>query len=101
MKKQPESYGYYVNENGYQGVVVQKTLEAAYKEDTEAKICDRVLEPLDAISPNAALETVIPETLETVYHLPVVDDQGALRGELSRSALVEVLADTEVSSTAA
>ena len=101
MKKQPESYGYYVNEDGYQGVVVQETLEKAYKKDTEAKICEDVLEPLDAISPDSALETVIPETLETVYHLPVVDEKGDFLGELSRSALVEVLVDTEATSTAA
>ena len=101
MKKQPESYGYYVNEDGYQGVVVQETLEKAYKKDTEAKICEDVLEPLEAISPDSALETVIPETLETVYHLPVVDEKGDFLGELSRSALVEVLVDTEVSPTAA
>ncbi len=101
MKKLPESYGYYVNEDGYQGIVLQETLEKAYQEDTEARMCHRVLEPLEAISPDAVLETVIPETLETNYHLPVVDEQGGLRGELSRSALVEVLADSENSSKAA
>ena len=101
MKILPESYGYYVNEHGYQGVVLQETLEKAYQEDTDARMCDRVLEPLEAISPNAVLESVIPETLETDYHLPVVDEQGGLRGELSRSALVEVLADSDAASRAA
>ncbi len=100
MRKQPESYGYYVNEDGYQGVVVQETLEKAYEKDTEAKIGQSVLEPLDAISPDSALETVIPDTLETEYHLPVVDDKGDLRGELSKSALVEVLVDIEPSHAA-
>ncbi len=95
MKKQPENYGYFVNEDGYQGVVLQKTLEQAYEEDTEARMCSDVIEHLDAISPDAVLETVIPETLETEYHLPVVDGKGVLTGELSRSALVDVLSDTE------
>ena len=95
MKKLPESYGYYVNDDGYQGVVLQETLEKAYEENAEAKMCDDVLQPLEAISPDAVLETVIPETLGTEYHLPVVDEDGDLQGELSRSSLVGVLADTE------
>ena len=101
MKKLPESYGYYVNKDGYQGVVLQKTLEEAYEENAEAKMCGKVVEPLDAISPDAVLETVIPETLETSYHLPVVDEDGSLQGELSRSALVEVLTDADTTPEAA
>ncbi|WP_281648793.1 glycine betaine/L-proline ABC transporter ATP-binding protein [Parendozoicomonas sp. Alg238-R29] len=91
MKKLPESYGYYVNEDGYQGVVLQETLEQAYEEDADARMCIKVVEPLAAVSCDAVLETVIPDTLETDYHLPVVDEDGGLHGELSRSAVVEVL----------
>ena len=94
MKKLPESYGYYVNEDGYQGVLLQTTLEIAVEAGTGGKLKQDMLEELDAISQDALLETVIPDTLETEYHLPVVDDEGMLQGELSRSNLVEVLGET-------
>ncbi|CAM3566890.1 quaternary amine ABC transporter ATP-binding protein [Parendozoicomonas haliclonae] len=100
MKKLPEDYGYYVNDDGYQGVVLRETLEKAFAEDADAEVDASVWEPLDAISADAVLETVIPETLETEYHLPVVDEDGELQGELSRSALVEVLGDTTTSEAA-
>ena len=94
MKTVPEKYGYYVNDDGYQGIVLQETLEKAAHESAADQVGLDMLEPLNAVSPDDLLESVIPDTLETEYHLPVVDEDGELQGELSRSCLVEVLGDT-------
>lgn len=94
MKKLPESYGYYFNDDGYQGIVLQETLEEAAKDDAGAALKEDMFEELEAISPDDVLETVIPDTLETEYPLPVLDEEGELQGELPRSKLIEVLGDT-------
>jgi glycine betaine/proline transport system ATP-binding protein len=93
MKKLPEDYGYYETEEGYQGVLVKAVLEEAVEKNAEASLCSDLVEELDAISPDALLESVSPDTLDTQYHLPVVDEDGSLQGELSRSNLAEVLGD--------
>ncbi|MGB1271511.1 MAG: quaternary amine ABC transporter ATP-binding protein [Endozoicomonas sp.] len=93
MKKRPEEYGYYENEHGYQGVLLQETLEKAVQSNAEAPLNTDLVITLEAVSPNALLESVIPETLETEFHLPVVDEVGSLQGELSRSNLAEVLGE--------
>lgn len=93
MKKLPENYGYYVNDDGYQGVLLQETLEEAAQKNASEKLKPELVEALEAISPDALLEAVIPETLDTIYHLPVVDDDGSLQGELSKTRLVDVLGE--------
>ncbi|MEH6470851.1 MAG: glycine betaine/L-proline ABC transporter ATP-binding protein [Halopseudomonas sp.] len=100
MKKTPGDYGYYINQQGYQGVVSQDALEAAAKHDDEQRMDAEILEDIDAISPDALLESVIPETLDTDYPLPVVDAEGDLQGELSRASLAEVLGDNSNSNAA-
>ena len=94
MKKLPEDYGYYVNENGYQGILLQDTLEREAKNHADEIIKLELVEELLAVSPDALLESVIPETLDTEYHLPVVDERGSLQGELTKSNLAEVLGET-------
>lgn len=91
MKGFKEDYGYYVNEDGYQGVVTEKKLQAVYDSDRQATLTSEHCEIVDAISPDAFLESVIPETLNSEYSLPVVDEDGEMTGQLSRSTLAEVL----------
>jgi glycine betaine/proline transport system ATP-binding protein len=95
MKGFKEDYGYYVNEDGYQGVLTEEKLQAAYDDDNKAKLTSAHCEALDAISQDAVLETVIPDTLNSQYSLPVIDDQGEMTGQLSRSTLAEVLGNEE------
>jgi len=97
MKGFKEDYGYYVNDEGYQGVVTEEALEEAYAEDNTAEMTADCCEELDAISQDAVLETVIPDTLGSDYSLPVVDDDGNLTGRLTRSTLAEVLGNEEKS----
>jgi len=91
MKGFDRDYGYIVNEEGYQGVVKAETLEQAYEEDRHADLTDELYEEVEPIEPQAVLETVIPNTLDADYPLPVVDEEGQLTGRLTRSTLAEVL----------
>lgn len=96
MKAIKGDYAYYVTDDGYQGIVTQEALEAAYEPGGVAQQFDEeILEDLTAISPDALLETVIPDTLEADYSLPVVDEEGNLKGELSKRSLAQVLGESE------
>lgn len=99
MKQGKEEYGYYINDDGFQGIVTQDALEEAYSDDQHQKLGE-VLEEVPTILPDAVLESVIPETLEAEYSVPVVDEDGNLKGELSRSSLAEVLCEPEERPTA-
>lgn len=101
MKKMPGDYGYYINNDGYQGVVSQDALEAAAEEDSAQQMDAEILEDIDPILPDALLESVIPETLDNDYPLPVVDAEGDLQGELSRASLAQVLGDSSSNDAAA
>ena len=90
MKKMPEDYAYYFNDDGYQGVILQETLEEATKDGNTGNVSDEFMENVDNISPDDILESVIPETLNTDYPLPVVDDKGKLQGQLSQSSVADV-----------
>jgi glycine betaine/proline transport system ATP-binding protein len=91
MKAIKGDYGYHVDEDGYQGMLTQDGLEEAYNQDDTQALHESIYEEIDPISPDDMLENVIPDTLEADYSLPVVDEDGNLRGELSRSSLAEVL----------
>lgn len=96
MKKGAYEYGYVVDETGsYQGTVTQEWLE----EEAKGGNADSTWEEADltettTITSDAVLETVIPETLESNHPIPVVNEEGQLQGELSRSSLAEVLVDS-------
>ncbi len=96
MKKGAYIYGHVVDDSGsYQGTVTQEWLE----EEAKGGNADSTWEEADltettTITSDAVLETVIPETLEADHPIPVVDEEGQLQGELSRSSLAEVLVDS-------
>lgn len=98
MKQAQSDYGYYVTEEGYQGALCQKTLSNMGEEFLESEIDDSVLEPVPAIEGNSLLEHVIPDTLESEWPLPVLDDEGELTGQLSRQNLAEVLSEHSTNS---
>lgn len=95
MKGFNRDYGYIVNDEGYQGVVKAETLEQAYKDDNDAELNETLYEDVEPIDPQAALESVIPDTLDADYPLPVVDEEGQLTGRLTRGTLAEVLSDCQ------
>ena len=96
MKKTSEDFGYYVNDEGYQGVVQQQTLEQALKKGSQRRVSSILLETVPTIQADSLLEAVIPDTLDTDFPLPVVDDDGHLQGQLSRASIAKVLGDVSV-----
>lgn len=93
MRKVKDDFAYYVDNQGYQGVITQEKLESVKESDYANAIDASMLEDVPAVSTDALLETVIPETLDSVHPLPVVDADGQVTGRLSRSTLAEVLSD--------
>ena len=93
MKRIKQDYGYNVTEDGYQGVVTKESLLDAAKTDAHQSLEEDIYEPVPVISPDSAIEEVLPETMSCDYSLPVVDEQGNLQGELERSAVAEIFAD--------
>ncbi|MGF1683297.1 quaternary amine ABC transporter ATP-binding protein [Photobacterium minamisatsumaniensis] len=98
MRKAKDDYGYYINDEGYQGVITQETLENAEQADYGNAIDESMLEDVPSIQTDALLEAVIPETLENKHPLPVLNAEGEVEGRLSRSTLAEVLSEHSASS---
>ncbi len=91
MRTFSTDYGYYVNDEGYQGIVTQKKLEAAIEDGTDKLIDEKLYEDVASITPDTVLEEVIPDSMETPYPLPVVCEDGELQGQLSRTSVADVL----------
>lgn len=92
MKKLPDDFGYYVTEDGYQGGLLQETLQQAAEENASGKVDVGLFEDWPVVTPDTPIEEALPDTLETEHHLPVVDKHGDLQGLLSREAVAEVFA---------
>ncbi|MEF1291195.1 quaternary amine ABC transporter ATP-binding protein [Vibrio sp. M260118] len=94
MKGFKQDYAYHVTEDGYQGVLTKEGLmDAAKDPSTEEEIHQEIYEEVPAVSPDAAIEKVLVDTMSCDYSLPVVDDDGNLQGELERSAVAEIFSD--------
>jgi glycine betaine/proline transport system ATP-binding protein len=94
MRRLPDDYGYLFNEDGYQGVVTQDALESAHLENADQSVSELSTEDITPIQSDDLLESVIPDTLETEYPLPVLNSEGELEGQLSRGSLAKVLGET-------
>ncbi|WP_020406008.1 quaternary amine ABC transporter ATP-binding protein [Hahella ganghwensis] len=91
MKQSKSEYGFYVNEQGYQGAVSRKSLEQALEQQGDRAIDTSVVNAGHVLSPNAIIEEVIPDTLESEFPLPVVNERGELEGEISRRHIARIL----------
>ncbi|PVZ70348.1 quaternary amine ABC transporter ATP-binding protein [Pelagibaculum spongiae] len=97
MRGLKRTYGYYVSDQGYQGVVTEVALCAAVKLGQPKTINDEIWQELPAIQPDDILESVIPGTLEAEYSVPVINKAGELKGELSRQNLAEAFSESKAS----
>lgn len=98
MKATSREYGYVVSDEGYEGAVLQETLQKAVEDDdccAGDPLTKDMYENMAEISPESLLEAVIPETLDTECPLPVVDESGDLKGVLSRSRLAKALGSSD------
>ena len=91
MRAHTDDYAYHVTDDGYQGTLTQENLEQAYAETPNAELCEEYYEDVAHVSPDAALEEVLPETLSADIPVPVVNEEGEFQGTLSRSDLADVL----------
>ena len=82
MRERPESYSYWVDHEGFKGVLVSPQEGTA-----------ELVENVTTYTPDTPVEQALPESLQQDAPLPVVDESGELRGELSREALAEMLAN--------
>ncbi|MDX2319448.1 MAG: glycine betaine/L-proline ABC transporter ATP-binding protein, partial [Moritella sp.] len=80
MRKSKHDYGYVINEQGYQGVITQETLENVEESDYNKSIPAELIEDVPAVKNDALLEAVIPETLESDHPLAVVNEEGEVEG---------------------
>ncbi len=93
MKQQRGEYAYHVTDEGFQGVVTKESLQQAVDDDKVEGFSEDVYEEVPTISPDAAIETVLTESIASEFSLPVVDDEGNLKGELGRNAVAEIFAE--------
>ncbi|PKF81149.1 glycine betaine/L-proline ABC transporter ATP-binding protein [Vibrio sp. vnigr-6D03] len=93
MKQLKNDYAYHVTDEGYQGLLTQEGLKDAAAMTDRTDICEEIYESVPSISPDAIIEEVLPETMCCDYSLPVVDDEGNLKGELERSAVADIFSE--------
>ncbi len=93
MRTAKAEHGYYVNDEGYQGALVRDRLESVDSSLYGEAIDDSLIEIIPVIQSDTLIEVALPDTLEYELPLPVLDDDGEIAGELSRSDLVEILSD--------
>ncbi|PWI34331.1 glycine betaine/L-proline ABC transporter ATP-binding protein [Vibrio albus] len=95
MKKSAHDYGYHITDEGYQGVITQDSLEEAVNGNSSQEIGDHLYEDVPVISPDSAIEEVLTESIASDYSLPVVDEDGNLKGSLEREAVADIFSDKE------
>lgn len=101
MKKSKHDYGYHVTDEGYQGLVTQESLQDAVEDVTVHDFNDDMYETVPAVLPDAVIEEILPDTMSYDYSLPVVDEEGNLKGELERSAVADIFTENSEASPVA
>ena len=94
MKMLKHDYAYHVTDDGYQGLVTKESLEDAVEDSSVHDFSDEIYEEVPAVLPDAVIEEVLPDTMSCDYSLPVVDEDGNLKGELERSAVADIFSET-------
>jgi glycine betaine/proline transport system ATP-binding protein len=95
MRTSKQSYAYNVNDDGYQGALALDQLEEIDEKDHSAELSDDHYYDTDInVESSAAIEAIIPDTLDQDYPIPVVDE-GELKGEVSRETIAGVLTSTK------
>ncbi len=96
MKRSKQDYAYHVTEDGYQGLLTQDALEQAAEEHAadSQDISEDIYEEVAVISPDAAIETVLTDSMSSDYSLPVVDEEGNLKGTLERNSVAELFRES-------
>lgn len=91
MKDQSLNYAHHVSEKGYEGLISKRSLQKILTSEGNQKLSSQMHEDIAPIKPDEILESVIGDTFESEYAIPVVDELGVLQGELSKKKLASVL----------
>lgn len=92
MKRSSHDYGYHITDDGFQGILTEEALEAADKTDHE-EIHAELYEDVPTVLPESAIEEVLPESIASDYSLPVVDEDGNLKGSLEREKVADIFSE--------
>lgn len=95
MKRTQHDYGYHVTKDGYQGLITEESLQAA--DDPSENIESSLYEDVPTISPESAIEEVLTDTISSDYSLPVVDEDGNLKGELEKEKVADIFLEKSAS----
>ncbi len=91
MRKAKATFGYYVPNGTYAGVVAQLDLVEVAREDGQASLFDHMIDPSVSVTPDTRICATLAETVAADFPLPVLDEDGVLIGELPREVVFEVL----------
>ncbi len=91
MKNIKGDYAYHVTDAGYQGLLTKESLE----ETKAAEFSEDIYQDVAVVSPDSAIEEVLTQSISSDYSLPVVDEDGNLKGELDKTAVAEIFSDSE------
>ncbi|MGR5120563.1 quaternary amine ABC transporter ATP-binding protein [Vibrio astriarenae] len=94
MKMKKQDYGYHVTDNEYQGLITKEGLTEAAEDNSISDIIEPELyEDVPTVSPDLAIEEVLTDSMSNDYSLPVVDEEGHLKGELEREKVADIFAE--------
>lgn len=93
MRRIDGDYGYHVTKDGFQGILTEESLEQAVSKDNAITIGADIYEDVPTISPESAIEEVLTETLSSDFSLPVVDEDGNLKGALEKDKVADIFSN--------
>lgn len=93
MRRIEGDYGYHVTKDGFQGILTEESLELAVSRDDAITIGEDIYEDVPTISPESAIEEVLTETLSSEFSLPVVDEDGNLKGALQKDKVADIFSN--------
>lgn len=97
MKKTKDDYGYHVTKDGYQGVITEESLQDAVDSEESNLFHSDIYEDVPIISPESAIEQILTESISSDYSLPVVDEEGNLKGSLEKDKVADIFSQKEAS----
>ncbi|GAL14976.1 L-proline glycine betaine ABC transport system permease protein ProV [Vibrio astriarenae] len=73
--------------------------EAAEDDSVSDNIEPELYEDVPTVTPDLAIEEVLTDSMSSDYSLPVVDEEGHLKGELEREKVADIFAEKSKADT--
>ena len=98
MRGWKEDYAYVFHEDEYKGVVTKEAVEeACEKSSGPVPHLHEIADEGPTLQPGTILQNALPATLNSDYPVPVVSEDGAYHGTLSKRDMVEILTNSNAS----